>query len=67
MSSSPRRARALTPTRRTIVSRIRSILWRFVRALFVLAAAIGPGPPPQPPPAPHPTEQLDERGSREED
>jgi len=67
MSSSPRRARAFAPSRRTISSRIRRFLWRLVRGLFVVAAAIGPKPPPPPPPAPDPTEQVDEQSSGEED
>ncbi|MBX3204884.1 MAG: hypothetical protein KF764_07435 [Labilithrix sp.] len=67
MSSSPRRARAVASTRRTLSSRIRLLLWRFVRGLFILAAAIGPGPPPPPPPAPPPTEQVDESGGAADD
>lgn len=67
MSSSPRRARAVVSARRTLSSRVRRLLWRLVRGLFVLAAAIGPGPPPPPPPATPPTEQVDESGGTSED
>ena len=60
MSSTPRRARGIVSPRRTLSSFVRRLLWRFVRALFVAAAALGPAPPPPPPPAPPPTEQVDE-------
>ena len=67
MSSTPRRARAVVSARRTLPSILRRLLWRFVRTLFIGAAAIGPAPPRPPPPAPDPTEQVDETERSSED
>jgi hypothetical protein len=46
----------------SVGSRVRRVVLRFVRILFVLAAALGPGPPPPPPPEPPRIEQLDRDG-----
>jgi hypothetical protein len=57
-----RRSRFAAPPRRTLGSRVRRFLWRWLRAVVVLGAALGPGMPPPPPPAPAPTEQVVEDG-----
>jgi hypothetical protein len=43
------------------------VLWRFVRALMIAGAALGPAPPPPPPPAPPPTEQVAEDSTGEQE
>ena len=67
MAAQRRRARA----RRGLLARlfvfIFRVIWRFVRVLLLVGAAMGPGMPPPPPPSPPPIEQRDDEGELRED
>lgn len=54
----PRRPVYVPPPRPTWGQRVRRVLWRGARIVFMLVAGAAPGMPPPPPPPPDPTEQV---------
>jgi hypothetical protein len=62
MSSPYRRARRRRSVARTLAYYVFRFIYRTLRILMVLAAAIGPAMPPPPPPPPPAIEQVDEEG-----
>lgn len=64
MSRGARRARAVVRAARNVALWVLRILWKSVRVILVLGAAIGPAPPPPPPPPKPVAVQLDSAGAR---
>ena len=62
MSSIGRRVRRRRSVARTIAHVLFRFVYRTLRMLMIVAAAIGPAMPPPPPPPPPSIEQVDDDG-----
>jgi hypothetical protein len=55
------------PSRPTLARRVLRFLWRIVRIILMLGAAMAPNAPPPPPPPPPPTEEVAGDGQMHEE